>query len=59
MKDTEFLLMILEKPNSKKPYVDFKNFLINCGKLKEAQAIEHLIQKKFNVSDNSNNNKKQ
>lgn len=59
MKDTEFLLMILEKPNSKKPYIDFKNFLISYGKLKEAQAIDHLIQRKFNVSDNSNSDKKQ
>ena len=59
MKDTEFLLMILENPNSKKPYIDFKNFLINYKKMKEAQAIEYLIQRKFNVSNDPNINKKQ
>ena len=51
--------MILENPNSKKAYIDFKNFLINYGKVKEAQAMQHLIQRKFDVSNDPNNSKKQ
>lgn len=58
MNDTEFLISILEKPNIKKHYIDFKNYLIKRGKAKEADALEYLIQRKFNVISDTNNNKK-
>lgn len=58
MNDTEFLISILENPNIKKHYVDFKNYFIKCGKVKEANALEYLIQRKFNVVNDTNDNKK-
>lgn len=50
----ESLLMILEKPNAKKGYKDFKKYLELVGKTNEAVAIELLLKKKFNDTNNSN-----
>jgi len=46
--------MILEKPNAKKGYKDFKKYLELVGKTNEAVAIELLLKKKFNDTNNSN-----
>jgi hypothetical protein len=52
----ESLLMILEKPNIKKGYKDFKKYLEFVGKTDEAKAIDLLLKKKFNEVNNSNSN---
>ena len=58
MNDTEFIINLIANPNNKKPYIDFKNLLISLGKIKEANTLEHLIQRRFNVTNNPNSGKK-
>jgi len=50
----ESLLLILEKPNVKKGYKDFKKYLEFIGKTEEANALDFLLKKKFHDIDNSN-----
>ncbi len=45
------LLLLLENPRNKKAYKDLKKCYYSEGKVKEAEAIEHLIRKKFNADD--------
>ncbi len=56
----ESLLMILEKPNVKKGYKEFKNYLESNNNLEAAAAIEFLLETKFaNEPDNSNTRQEQ
>ena len=59
--DIEFIYKILENPNIKKYYIDYKNYLIKNKKEKESKVIEHIINKKFikkNVMSDTDNNQK-
>jgi hypothetical protein len=58
MNNTEFIIKLIENPNNKKSYIDFKNLLINLGKAKEANTLDHLIQRRFNVVNNTDSSKK-
>jgi hypothetical protein len=54
----ESLLLILEKPNVKKGYKEFKNYLQSVGKIYEANAFALLLEKKFDEFDHSDIDKK-
>ena len=54
----ESLLMILEKPDIKKGYKDFKKYLESTNRINEARALDVLLKKKFH-DNNSNSNQKQ
>lgn len=56
---TETLIKILENPYSKKYYKDLKTALESQGRVKEAEAIDYLLRKRFkNETANSNNSEK-
>lgn len=58
MNVTELLLAILERPDAKKSYVEYENYLKSIGKLDEAAAFAHLVEKRFpNVSNPDTNQK--
>jgi hypothetical protein len=51
----ECLLDILEYPDIEKGYIKLKNYYIQSNRKQDAEAIEHLIQKRFaNASTNNN-----
>jgi hypothetical protein len=54
MKAIEALLLILENPHAKKGYQDFAKYLKFAGKIKESEAFEYLMDKKFNAHDPNN-----
>jgi hypothetical protein len=57
-KALDALLSVLENPWSEKGYNDLKIQYEILGMMREATALQHLIDKKFtNVSDNSTINK--
>ena len=51
------LLLLLENPRNKKAYKDLKKYYYSEGRVKEAEAIEYLIRKKFDVNDVLDNKK--
>ena len=53
----KILLDILSKPEAPKFYRDLTKYYEKKGKIQEAEAIKHLLEKKFNKNeptDNSN-----
>jgi len=59
-KALDALLLILESPWSKKGYNDLKIQYEILGMVREATALQHLIEKKYpNVSNDPTTNKEQ
>jgi len=47
------IVRIIEKPDARKPYEDFYNYLKSVGREDEANGILYLIGKRFDVNNSS------
>ena len=59
----QIIIDILDKPEAPKCYRNLKKYFVECNMLKEASAVDFLIEKKFgknndNTFDDSSDNTK-